>query len=87
MAQVKDSIAIGSSPEKVHSYVAMVDKWPLWSAALGSVNRPEGDGAPGTVVYSRHTRWWARTSTSPRTVTENGPRAEGGYVVAVEADR
>jgi coenzyme Q-binding protein COQ10 len=78
MAQVKDSIAIGSSPEKVHSYVATVDKWPLWFAALGRVNSAEGDGAPGTVLQQTYSLV-GKNIDFVTTVTENGPKAAGGY--------
>ena len=79
MAHVKDSIAIGCSPEKVHSYVAKVEKWPTWAAALGSVNSAEGEGAPGTVVQQTYSLV-GKGIDFVTTVTENGPKADGGYV-------
>jgi uncharacterized membrane protein len=79
MAHVKESIAIGCIPEKVHSYVARVDKWPAWFDALGTVNSAEGDGAPGTVVHQTYSLV-GKGIDFVSTVKENGPKDEGGYV-------
>ena len=79
MAHVKDSITISSTPEKVHSYVAMVDKWPAWSDAVGRVNRHVGDGSSGTVVYQTYSLV-GKSIEFITTVKENGAKPEGGYV-------
>lgn len=83
MAHIKDSIVIACSPEKVHGYVAAVDKWPTWAASLGSVNGAEGDGAPGTVVHQTYSLV-GKDIDFTTTVTENGPGAGGGYVWRAE---
>jgi uncharacterized membrane protein len=78
MAHVEDSIEIGCGPEKVHGYVAKVDSWPAWFAALGSVNSAEGDGAVGTVAHQTYSLIGLSIDFIT-TVKENGPKAEGGY--------
>jgi coenzyme Q-binding protein COQ10 len=85
VAHIKDSIVISCSPEKVHTYVAKVDKWPTWSGALGSVNSAEGDGAPGTVVHQTYSLV-GKSIDFTTTVKENGPKADGGYVWRAERD-
>jgi coenzyme Q-binding protein COQ10 len=79
MASIKDSIVIACSPEKVHNYVAWVDKWPAWFAALGSVKGAQGDGAPGTVVEQSYSLL-GKDLDFVTTVTESGPVGDGRYV-------
>jgi coenzyme Q-binding protein COQ10 len=83
MASIKDSIVIASSPEKVHNYVAKVDKWSAWFAALGSVKSAEGDGEPGTVVKQSYSLL-GKDLDFVTTVAQDSPTGDDGYVWRAE---
>jgi coenzyme Q-binding protein COQ10 len=83
MARIKESILIDATPEKVYGYVSKIDKWANWFSGLGDIKSAEGDGSPGTVIHQSYSLM-GKDVNVVTTIKENGPKAEGGYLLRNE---